>query len=433
VSRLLAELQEIEIGAMEQPQEQLESKCRHISIARQCLDMRDAARTYGAAMEYVPSLTYRLSRMDEEIQDPCIQALYQVIRGLDIDLQFGDPEDATQQAENGTPVQTVPSLDLNLDLSLLIALLSDITHADLPQSDEEAEARYQPVPRMWKRATSRTDGRVTEDRPAMAGEFGTEEHTRALTIQLKQEARSGLIDELSAAIDTMCDVRKVSPEHVRFWTTREAIERCHDIARKIAGPREAYRARHMFRPRDTSGDISPFWLGSRHQPVSGAMRTFAVGVLEEESSDIDFALHAPRSFARRLIFTCHRILSIGGDRSVIGRDENIRRASGHDSPTLKVPSAHTTRSMLAGVVRGMTTVTANRMSVRQILRNMGGLQGLEKESDLASVLVVVQPKTLAEEKRADIALNTKGHMQETAVFMITEPRSLSEAAYPRYE
>ena len=86
--------------------------------------------------------------------------------------------------------------------------------------------------------------------------------------------------------------------------------------------------------------------------------------------------------------------------------------------------------MLAGASRGMTTVTANRMSVKQIVRNMGGLQGLEQGKDLA--FHVVNPKTLAEAKRADNAMKpSKQGGQEVeslqiAAFMITEPRSLSE-------
>lgn len=423
-SRVLAELQESEITSKDQPRERPENKYRHISLVKQCLDMQEAARSYSATMGNDVCLTYRLSRMDEQVEDPRIQAMYEFVKGLDIDLRFGDPEDAPSAAGEPSRVQTVASLDLNLDLSLLIALLSDITHADLPESDEEAEARYQPVPRIWKRATSRTDGHVTEDRPATEGELGTEEHTRALTVQLKQEVRSGLVDELSAAIDTMCEVRRVSPEDVRLWTTREAMERCHDIVRKIAGPREAYRAGHMFSTQDLKGGLSPFWAMSRHQPLSGPLRTFSVGVLE--SSDIDSVLPPPRSFANRLIATCGRILDSDGFQGTTERRKSTRRIS----PPPKVPSPHTTRSMLAGASRGMTTVTANRMSVKQIVRNMGGLQGLEQGKDLA--FHVVNPKTLAEAKRADNAMKpSKQGGQEVeslqiAAFMITEPRSLSE-------
>lgn len=434
VSRILAELQEVEIGPNEDHTrvEQSDSKWRHISIVRQCLDMRMAAKSCTVGPEESPCLSYRLSRMDEAYDDQRVQTLYQVIRTLDVDLRFGDPEDVSPDPVLcRAPKETVLSLDLNLDLSLLIALLSDITHADLPRTYVEAEARYQPVARVWKRTTSRLDGRLIENRPALEGELGTEEHTRALTMQLKQEMRSGLVDELSQAIRTMCELRKIAPDHVRFWTTKEAMERCRDIARKIAGPREAYRAKHMFGERPDN-EISLFWYGSRHQPVLQPMRTFAVGLLEN-ASESHAVVHPPRSFAGRLESTCRRIL--GGDvietvvRDPLGPYRGGPRRHTKTLPTApKVPSMHTTRSMLAGVTRGMTTVTANRMSVKQIVRNMG-LRGLEQKGDLASFLVV-EPKTLAEQKRADgiAPTNDNDHNVKlrVAALWVTEPRSLSE-------
>ena len=432
MSRLFAELQELEIVAPEESASPdiADSKWQQVSLVRQCLDLRTAARNRSAGMKDIPSLTYRLTRMDETCEDRRIQALYGIIRGLDVELQFGDPEDAAESADKLlAPSHTILSLDLNLDLSLLIALISDITHADLPLSDEETEARYQPIARVWKRATSRKDGRLIEDRPAMEGELGTEEHTRALTMQLRQESRSGLVEELTKAIVTACTLRHVSPSRVRFWTTREAMERCHDIARKIAGPREAYRARHMFGQDGKADALSPFWRGSRHQPVLRPMRSFRVGILEDLISP-DLAPLPPRSFARRMASTCLYILGSGEVPSSQTVQVELSKSKRTRSmpPRPKVPSAHTTRSMLVGAVRGMTTVTANRMSVKQIVRNMG-LQGLEEQGDLASFLVV-EPKTLAEQKRADglssqVDLDVDANAK-TAALWVTTPRSLSE-------
>ncbi|KAJ2977897.1 hypothetical protein NUW54_g11361 [Trametes sanguinea] len=62
-----------------------------------------------------------------------------------------------------------PTLRINLDLSLLIALVSDITHSPLPESPAEAEARYVPPAqyREWKRkrleACKHTDEEIDED------------------------------------------------------------------------------------------------------------------------------------------------------------------------------------------------------------------------------------------------------------------------------
>lgn len=417
-----------------------------------------------------PRILYRFSRLTcpapPSPSTNGIPETYRAIEDLGIDLQFGDPYAEDELPVTGTIPPLCPTTDVNLDLSLLIALISDISHAPLPTNDQEAAQRFHALPRPWKITEAI---RVNDDdRQSTLGSLpdkGAVQHVRALGEQLNQEMHNQLVLELTEALGTAtCD-----SSVVRFYTTREAMERCREIIRKIAGPGEAARAAVMFAdpqedqtaPPPPTLESDAFWLGSRHQGIQGPLAHFKVHILDDKPMTTCQSHHA-HSFASRLVRTCHRLLDpkdqptqsstssytpeqrrrINKGKSPLTRSALKLQTNGspHNSTPIKVPSSHTIRSMLMGAQHGMTTITANRMSVKQIIRNMSGLQGLSSRADLqdssglmdadsatAAAFMVVDPKTLAEQKRLDCpraqSLPRDAHV---AVLWTTNPRSLAE-------
>ena len=64
-------------------------------------------------------------------------------------------------------------------------------------------------------------------------------------------------------------------------------------------------------------------------------------------------------------------------------------------------TVHTVQSMLWGAELGWTTVTANKASVKTILREMASRGPVRDEGDVVAAIWVVDPRSLAEGMRAD--------------------------------
>ena len=408
----------------------------------------------------MPTVLLRLTRLNgSEDQDPRIQETYDCLTRMGVQVEFGEidtgsPDHPALPKPLPRPeLQATPKL--NLDLSLLIALISDISHAPLPVDETDAESRFKPIDKAWKRQINPSTGQVTVKR-LQDGELGPEEHSKALTYQLKQEMRLGLVEELNQKILASCRGLGVPVESVEFWTTAEARRRCRDIVTKIGGEQERRREKRLFAGegyRDGSASENDFWEGSRHAGARQPLNQFlSVQILPEENSTFPSYLNgatvAPNTFRGRLTETCNRLLSVTMEKgasvtadflglsisdspvssdvestgactkskaSAPHRGGQRRRAAPLADTYLRVPTAHTVRSMLEGAKRGMTTVTANRMSVKQILRAMGPLEALEgdervvnpsNESTLPvseALFIVVEPKTLGELKRSDLS------------------------------
>ncbi len=410
------------------------------SITRQCYELAQAAQQQRLRKGEVPRITYRLTRMSaSDAADARIPATFACVRDMGIALEFGE---SSQVIDPELPVarwqseRLLPSLQLNLDLSLLIALVSDITHAVLPRSDDEANERFKPVPRAWKKqANGNTEGVAGEGM-----EPGVEEHFRALAGQVKEEMRSSLIDDLEERLSLAVAHHAADDADVQLWTTAEARERCRDIVQKIGGPTEKRRCQTLF-ARDPDG----FWRGSRHESRRGILRNLGVRVYEDEwaaTSAGTSALPPDNSFRTALEETSNLLQQMGMDKvhsveisalpyavETYARPRQSRK--GAPAEKIHIPTAHTSRSLLAGIQRGLTTVTANRMSVKQVVRALGRLEGLDSRSGEQAVVWVVEPKTLSEQKRCDLAeaLNEIASGPSglaTAAVWVVEPRSLAE-------
>ncbi|EED82825.1 predicted protein [Postia placenta Mad-698-R] len=415
-----------------------------------------------------PIVNLRLTRLDpapenSKEHDPRIAQTIDTLRAMGIDVQLGERDAIAipQVAAPPPPHRLEPTLRINLDLSILIALVSDITHAPPPHSAAEADARYEPPPeyREWKK---KRNG-VLKGPDFDGSEEGIGKHARALATQALQEAKRGLIqemhDRLCALVPQPVDAsgRHACPP-VEFWTTPDARDRfLRIVLSKIGGPAEQRRALALF-PDHASPPLSieeaeeAYWRGSRYPrgflpllPVRMFPATEPDAALEPPA-DADGCLLSP--FFHHLACACRRVLALetipdlreasgaGGDGEADGQgdtdgqgdaDADVipRAAVTRANPRL---TAHTMQSVLWGAVRRWTTLTANKTSVKAILRETGSAggsneygsgptDGLEDASGMLAekaALWVVDPRSLAEGRKRTVPTD-RGRRVETVV------------------
>ncbi|KAH9854602.1 hypothetical protein C2E23DRAFT_726166 [Lenzites betulinus] len=417
------------------------------SILRMGRSLLDAARRNPVpGSTKAPSITLRLTRLDPSSanpkeHDPRIAQTIQHLRDMGIDVELGERGHAhLSQTLPAPPRRLKPTIRVNLDLSVLIALISDITHSPLPRSPAEADARYVPSlqHREWKHKACK--GSLTEFKTydTKVLENGVSEHSRALANQALQEMARGLLHELH---DRLVAVSPPNLEDVQFWTTPEARDRCLRIVlSKIGGPNEKRRVAALFPAPGTplSEAESAYWENSRYPKAFLPLLPIRVF----ESSVPPHDLHPSPSAGGRVLSpffallsrTCRHILSqeslsaeeqssvsihsaeVGADHRTTG-DEHIERAAvTKANPRL---TEHTVQSLLCGAAHGWTTLTANKSSVKAILREIraaeGGYgwfgtndQGSAREGEGEATMVsetaaiwVVDPRSLAEGMRSD--------------------------------
>ncbi|KAH9988072.1 hypothetical protein BJV74DRAFT_773566 [Russula compacta] len=374
-----------------------------------------------------PGVVLRLTRIDpdatdESGNDPRIALTIQSLRDMGLSIQLGE-RGAIKQPTDSAPVTPslpalIPTHQINLDLSILIALVSDLTHAPLPESVDAAHERFIPSAAYleWKR--SRLRAKSGDDTNAVREDtddsLDTTQHSRALSEQLEQEMHKGILQEIRERL-LACRAQ------MTFWTTPEARDRCLRIVSKIGGPAERRRAHALF-PMSSSVDSglsslveqeAQYWADSRYPrgflPLL-PIRVFSAAELTPPSP--------PRAgFYSALEATCHALLAAGDmphpralESEVTGEGGGeIRRASVVRT-NIRL-TTHTAQSLLSGAARGWTTLTANRASVKVMLREVkmrgygidarGRGDGAGAVSHHA-VLWVVDPRSLAEGMRSDV-------------------------------
>ncbi|KAI0649955.1 hypothetical protein C8Q79DRAFT_900550 [Trametes meyenii] len=470
-SRLLAEFREIDSYLTDSEDDHSDEEARPSlalkefdnSILRMGRSLLGAARRNAlAASGVIPSVTLRLTRLDPSPSNPReydarIAKTIQVIRDMGIDIELGERSlDHISQVPSTLPRRLEPTIRVNLDLSILIALVSDITHSPLPTSPVEAEARYVPSSqnREWKR--KRTDATKSPNREAdeaLRWEDGVGEHSRALANQALQEMSRGLLHELR---DRLAAASSSQLQGVEFWTTSEARDRCLRIVlSKIGGPNERRRVAALFHGKamSVSEAEDAYWASSRYPRAF--LPLFPIRIFESQMPPQ--SLQPPRfsetgrilsPFFPLLVRTCRDILaqetpssldappptlpapqmrnalSIGG-----GHDASDPHATPEESETIERAAvtkanprltAHTVQSMLWGAARGWTTLTANKSSVKAILRDIRGAEGGYGWFDESQV----------ETRRGN---GTGEAIVEAAAFWVVDPRSLAEGMRSDYE
>jgi hypothetical protein len=346
---------------------------------------------------FTPSIHLRLTRLvsgsEAEVIDERIRYTLDYLRDLGINLELG-PNHSVLSPPAAKSTFNLPN-NINLDLSLLIALVTDITHVELPPTPEDSYKRYQPqTDRSWKRRAEK-DPLITQD---------AVEHCRALAEQTIDEMDRGLIERIHG--------RLANVERVQFWTTNEAKERFLAIIDKIGGEDEVNRAHALFSTEPNATES--FWRNSRI-PLGNRPPLIPISTFPSDKPDV--SISAPiqdKTFNQMLITTCLTILS-----------RPVRPDTKGDDPNKKLPaptrfaarlSAHTIQSLLWGAAQKMVTLTSNKTSVRLVLREMRGFAlpsavkdepetlDLDEDEELWS-LWVMEPRSLAAVMRSDLVVN----------------------------
>jgi len=365
-----------------------------------------------------PRVVLRLTRLDTspfkengESNDPRIAQTVQCLLDMGVEVELGERSDEEVHMSipkptppSPVPVVLTPTAHINLDLSVIIALVSDLTHAPLPKTIEEANARFVPPPerhREWRQHRKEKQPGVAD--PPEIDDLPSEDlakYSRALTNQVLQEMSKGLFQELH-------DRLALSPLHgpqVEFWTTPEARDRCLRIVDKIGGVAEKRRAHALF-PSSIEEEKAEeeFWKNSRWPRQFVPLLPIRV----YGSSSSPSPSSTPSSgFFKSLSTTSLHILSQGPSPTSTTHPTHHRATQTKTNPRL---TTHTVRSMLYGAERGWTTLTANRTSVKAMVREMrlvvvvrgeGEGDGGDREEGKAAMWVV-DPRSLAEGMRAD--------------------------------
>ncbi|KAF9472705.1 hypothetical protein BDN70DRAFT_818263 [Pholiota conissans] len=418
-----------------------------------------------------PTITLRLTRLnpdsneDGSLPDPRIAQTISMLKDMGIEVELGErseteiPElsSSTDAPIDSVPITFLPTRNINLDLSALIALISDLTHAPLPGSIEQANRRFVPPQeyREWKvkrlamigkaKAKSQTNGDSSDTLPGLENDINDLpgdliKHSRALTNQLLQEMSAGLLQEIHDRIAAS------SPGDVVFWTTAEARDRCLRIVSKIGGIHEKRRARALFcfSPDPESNTEIPleeaqkaYWQDSRFS--TNFIPLLPIRIFPSSSPHTstmpELAQLSPSPFGVSIGQVCDDLLSqetVPHPRAI----PNINSSSASLDNTCAEPhnveiqrasvtkanprlTAHTVQSMRWGAELGWTTLTANRSSVKAILREL-------KAARTAGRLRVVGQSIGIHEDEKEEETSTQTDAEKMAAFWVIDPRSLAE-------
>ncbi|KAJ7594220.1 hypothetical protein C8J56DRAFT_926220 [Mycena floridula] len=343
--------------------------------------------------QVIPRITLRLTRLDttDDSGDPRIRKTVQCLRDMGITVDLGErKEDELPVLPKPSTIIPAPMMRptqlINIDLSILIALASDLTHADLPASVEEANKRFvsSQQDREWKKKPNNVD---SDDQA---------KHSRALTNQLLQEMSKGLLQELRDQLSA------VNLSAIEFWTTSEAKERCLRIVSKIGGENEKRRAQALF----SANGHTDYWSYSRFSPdliQFLPVKIFPSDITDDISSNQPSLrpIPQPDAFFQALHRTCGEILEM--------EDEPSHGDTGGRATTMKANARltrHTVLTLEVGAQLGWTTLTANRTSVKAMLREISGTIDLGQGAGAIAAIWLVDPRSLAEGMRDEASAET---------------------------
>ncbi|KAI9454512.1 hypothetical protein HD554DRAFT_2031279, partial [Boletus coccyginus] len=397
-ARLVMEFREID-SYLTSDEDELRPRLARIeldnSVLRMGRDLLAAAKANPISIPtpVSPQVTIRLTRLDP-LKDQRIEETVQRLRDMGIDVQLGErPHPAPVP---NTPAKLDPTTDINLDLSALIALISDISHSPLPHTEQDAHARFKPPQSYinWKRdretSLARQKQRTHHSLDNVEGSWeNSGQLPRALAAQAIQEMNKGILQEIHERIST----------GVTFWTTSEARHRCLQIVSKIGGKRERQRADALLDStlcaRNALADA--YWEHSRYPTgflplVPVRVYTSILPALEDEDRQ-------GTTFFDALAQTCTGILSQAPTAA-----KQVLEEIPPPQTCLHKLTVHTLTSMLAGASRGYTTLTTNKSSVKAMLKEMRRVRG-RYEPEMGDVekaaLWTLDPRSLSEGMRSE--------------------------------
>ena len=437
------------------------------------------------------SITVKPSETDPRIAQTLRELLQMGVEIILGEHEFTIPVELRSSSTKPLP-RLVPSRQINLDLSVLIALVSDITHAPLPRSTEEAYARYIPTPaeraRSRKRRQqqkellarskpqnalhnllSKSQQKTKEKDPVKQSTDNSESdgegdnvHSKALASQVLKEISQGLLEEIASRLD-------VCP--VEFWTSREVRDRCLRIVDKIGGPAEKRRAAALFfdpanlkdpvlgiRMSSPQEAAEAYWRDSRH-PRNMIPGLVPLRIFEEDErngplqlqlgSDITTSIKE-NPFWASLEQACMGLLSEGSaqhPRAVVLPSEpsSSRAKSNHVQSSTDEDDSdfHGQEIERAAVTRSNPRLTAHTVGTLQrgakrrwttLTANRAGVREMLKE---CAKVVDAAPSSVSSITGQLAGLNIGGgegeNETEVVAIWVVEPRSLAESTRSDYK
>ncbi|KAH8827522.1 hypothetical protein DL96DRAFT_1606960 [Flagelloscypha sp. PMI_526] len=281
----------------------------------------------------IPTITLHLTRLDPaSIQDPRMDQILEKLHDMGIETVLGPRPLAVYRSLS--PPRILPTAQLNLDLSCLRALVSDITHAPLPEMAKECERRF----------TTNSDTSPAIRKLIERGKSaeGATIHSQQLTAQLLPEIDHELIKTLH---NMLVEQAGYSVADIQFWTTNEALQRMLRIVNDIGSDTEKGRAKAI-----ADGDIGGFWASSRHPHQYMPLLPIQIFA----SSTIETLPELPSTGP-----LCFRSLYHSAASFWSTPDSNRGRVT-----------PHTVHSMMFGASKNITTITANHQSIRAFSRGL---------------------------------------------------------------
>ncbi|KAJ6541712.1 hypothetical protein B0H19DRAFT_1174334 [Mycena capillaripes] len=393
-----------------------------LQMGRVLIDAAKANPIEGVDGPEIPRVTLRLTRLDispfranGEPNDPRIAHTVQCLRDMGIDVELGERLDSDvpipiPKTPAASTVALQPTRQINLDLSVLVALVSDLTHAPLPSSVEEANVRFLPPQRYreWK-----PQNRLATDAPETIGGISQDiaKHSRALTTHILQEMGKGLLQEIH---DKLTDA---DPSiKVEFWTSEEARERCMRIVTRIGGDNEVRRAEALFPPDPVSVAEAEarFWQDSRYP--ANFIPLLPIRLYPAPPLPPVVGVPEPHSrFFRSMTKVCQDLLAQEATQATASNGRTHSRHDGEPGDgdaqhtTVKINSRlspHAVKSMMRGAELGWTTLTTTKSSVKALLREIKAarlagrlVEDVEEEDsqtahDAAAAIWIVDPRNL---------------------------------------
>lgn len=335
-----------------------------------------------------------LSQLPAEHERRVEQVLDEV-RGLEgVEVTLGAPPPSDEPSSDPVRVQPAlqPTRNIVLDLSLIIALISGISHLPLPPASQGPEGVFLPLIRRYKK-----DGSLRSEEEKREAMLGGSENVRALTIQLGVEMEHPLVDEL---------VGELAGEggDVVFWATTESRERLDAIVKKLASEEELKRAKTMwFVEGEVEDDFerrtTAWWNASRHRPfLTHLHRSLSsVRTLPSTSSTDDMALSIDSAALASVPS------QFGQLRTLL---QHILLPSSPKLPPSLTP--HTVKTLMAASSRGWTTISTNRASLVRLWKfwedagaepALGTSSTGDEEGEVNALVWLVEPRSLAESMR----------------------------------
>lgn len=348
---------------------------------------------------------------------------------------------------------TAFTVDINLDVSALVALVSDISHMPLPEeatSEDDLQALFhagglkslfgdKSAPSVLvdeagegvdedegeeEEEDEEPSSEIRSDSPAgnsrrhrhrrgrgNGNKSGSSKarylHGRALALQL------GLEKQGHSFLSYLITESRRLGQSLRLHTTKEAKAKFDEIMRMVAGQTEQRRGRALFNE-SVAGDGSiveeAFWQGSRWAGKQEVREAFMLPIQlfpaeagrdEQTLSTGDTDQTFPQRMRQILLDALHDL-------------ENEAHNATPQAKTAVLTSnsrqtTHTLRTLLIGLDRKMTTLTTNMLSVKWLVKEAGRRLSTSRGDD-----TLTQHSTSKEEERV------------IAAIWVTNPRSLAE-------